>query len=93
MTALTVNQGVVRSSRTGAANKNHRVIFGDFLCGRSSSGRAPPCQGGGSEFEPRRPLHLATAPQKQSLLRGCFVFSKTGLESCRSACYNKGNTA
>ena len=25
-------------------------------CGRSSSGRAPPCQGGGSEFEPRRPL-------------------------------------
>ena len=27
-----------------------------FLCGRSSSGRAPPCQGGGSEFEPRRPL-------------------------------------
>ena len=28
------------------------------LCGRSSSGRAPPCQGGGSEFEPRRPLHF-----------------------------------
>ena len=27
------------------------------ICGRSSSGRAPPCQGGGSEFEPRRPLH------------------------------------
>ena len=26
------------------------------ICGRSSSGRAPPCQGGGSEFEPRRPL-------------------------------------
>ena len=25
-------------------------------CGHSSSGRAPPCQGGGSEFEPRRPL-------------------------------------
>ena len=28
------------------------------LCGRSSSGRAPPCQGGGSEFEPRKPLHF-----------------------------------
>ena len=28
------------------------------MCGRSSSGRAPPCQGGGSEFEPRRPLHM-----------------------------------
>ena len=26
------------------------------LCGCSSSGRAPPCQGGGSEFEPRHPL-------------------------------------
>ena len=27
------------------------------ICGFSSSGRAPPCQGGGSEFEPRHPLH------------------------------------
>ena len=27
-------------------------------CGCSSSGRAPPCQGGGSEFEPRQPLHM-----------------------------------
>ena len=26
------------------------------FCGHSSSGRAPPCQGGGSEFEPRCPL-------------------------------------
>ncbi len=26
------------------------------FCGSSSSGRAPPCQGGGSEFEPRLPL-------------------------------------
>ena len=30
------------------------------MCGFSSSGRAPPCQGGGSEFEPRNPLHTAT---------------------------------
>ena len=28
------------------------------ICGFSSSGRAPPCQGGGSEFEPRNPLHV-----------------------------------
>ena len=28
------------------------------ICGISSSGRAPPCQGGGSEFEPRIPLHI-----------------------------------
>ena len=27
------------------------------ICGHSSSGRAPPCQGGGSGFEPRHPLH------------------------------------
>ena len=26
------------------------------MCGFSSSGRAPPCQGGGSEFDPRNPL-------------------------------------
>ena len=30
-----------------------------FSCGFSSSGRAPPCQGGGSEFEPRNPLQSA----------------------------------
>ena len=32
---------------------------GTSFCGFSSSGRAPPCQGGGSEFEPRNPLHFA----------------------------------
>ena len=31
---------------------------GTILCGFSSSGRAPPCQGGGSGFEPRNPLHF-----------------------------------
>ena len=31
------------------------------ICGFSSSGRAPPCQGGGSEFEPRRPLQKIKA--------------------------------
>ncbi len=30
--------------------------------GFSSSGRAPPCQGGGSEFEPRNPLHFFVRP-------------------------------
>ncbi len=28
------------------------------ICECSSSGRAPPCQGGGSEFEPRHSLHV-----------------------------------
>ena len=32
------------------------MIRRDKICGCSSSGRAPPCQGGGSEFEPRQPL-------------------------------------
>ena len=30
------------------------------ICGFSSSGSAPPCQGGGSEFEPRKPLQKRT---------------------------------
>ena len=38
------------------------------VCGRSSSGRARPCQGRGSEFEPRRPL------QKEYPIRQDGVF-------------------
>ena len=38
-------------------------------CGCSSSGRAPPCQGGGSEFEPRRPLQ---SNRIGTHLRSCF---------------------
>ena len=37
--------------------KRSFVLKSTVFCGLSSSGRAPPCQGGGSEFEPRRPLH------------------------------------
>ena len=32
------------------------LLYSLLFCERSSSGRAPPCQGGGSEFEPRRSL-------------------------------------
>ena len=58
-----------RQSSAGAGPITFLINFGKALdnppsldynnpqtCGRSSSGRAPPCQGGGSEFEPRRPL-------------------------------------
>ena len=31
---------------------------GTIVCGSSSVGRAPPCQGGGRESEPRLPLHF-----------------------------------
>ena len=36
----------------------HMVSNREPRCGCSSSGRAPPCQGGGSEFEPRHPLQF-----------------------------------
>ena len=36
------------------------AIISNVPCGCSSSGRAPPCQGGGSEFEPRHPLHKSS---------------------------------
>ena len=36
--------------------------------GRSSSGRAPPCQGGGSEFEPRRPLQKITPRHRRGVI-------------------------
>ena len=45
--------------------------FGVAICGCSSSGRAPPCQGGGSEFEPRHPLHKK---KKQMLTHLLFLF-------------------
>ena len=42
--------------------ENPRVVgsipTGGTICGFSSFGRAPPCQGGGSEFEPRHSLHF-----------------------------------
>ena len=43
------------SQRIALARKNQ-------ICGCSSSGRAPPCQGGGSGFEPRHPLQNKRTP-------------------------------
>ena len=48
----TENPRVVGSIPTGGTTC--KSLAG--ICGHSSSGRAPPCQGGGSEFEPRCPL-------------------------------------
>ena len=47
----TENPRVVGSIPTGGTTIKLKIS------GFSSSGRAPPCQGGGSEFEPRNPLH------------------------------------
>ena len=54
----TENPRVIGSIPIGGTTfqKNRDLFF--RICGRSSSGRAPPCQGGGSEFEPRRPLQM-----------------------------------
>ena len=41
------------------------------ICGCSSSGRAPPCQGGGSEFEPRQPLQKTK--HRLSVDAFCFI--------------------
>ena len=43
------------------------------ISGFSSSGRAPPCQGGGSEFEPRNPLQTS---KTASLAGSGFVLHK-----------------
>ena len=48
------------------------------VCGRSSSGRARPCQGRGSEFEPRRPLQKETPSVRMVFL---FGMSRAGWNS------------
>ena len=51
------------------------LLYSLLFCERSSSGRAPPCQGGGSEFEPRRSLQ-----KKERQPFGCLsFFLKKGL--------------
>ena len=50
----TENPRVVGSIPTGGTKDMNSAFIS--IRGFSSSGRAPPCQGGGSEFEPRNPL-------------------------------------
>ena len=61
--------------------ENPRVVgsipTGGTICGFSSFGRAPPCQGGGGGFEPRNPLHtrariIVPVFFKQRQPQGCF---------------------
>ena len=55
---------------SGALRRMSSSLFArttQAACGSSSVGRAPPCQGGGRESEPRLPLHnLAGVAQWQS---------------------------
>ena len=61
--------------------------FGVAICGCSSSGRAPPCQGGGSEFEPRHPLHK----KKSRCICICFSFCYTVTMATHIFSFPKGN--
>ena len=49
------------------------AIISFVACRCSSSGRAPPCQGGGSEFEPR---HLLQNKRTAKRLSFCFGFRR-----------------
>ena len=49
---------LVRTLACHARGRRFEPDSGRQKCGCSSSGRAPPCQGGGSGFEPRHPLHV-----------------------------------
>ena len=58
--------------------KRRRSVRILFVRGHSSSGRAPPCQGGGSEFEPRCPLQSETG----HLTLGVLFFSTEKRTRC-----------
>ena len=85
-----------------------RILTGRFplgiiksSCGFSSSGRAPPCQGGGSEFEPRNPLQGSSFIEEPFSVRkrqredamkndqSVACEEKTGLHLCRFDQYSK----
>ena len=69
----TENPRVIGSIPIGGTSQGNPAGFP--ICGRSSSGRAPPCQGGGSEFEPRRPLQyeaIVDAEMQKRWLFCCF---------------------
>ena len=59
-------------------NPLHEFVL---FCGFSSSGRAPPCQGGGSEFEPRNPLQRLLHKRQPFF---CSVVSERHLAKCES---------
>ena len=48
------------------------------ICGCSSSGRAPPCQGGGSGFEPRHPLQVKSICNADAFLFCIFSVLSRG---------------
>ena len=64
-------------------------------CECSSSGRAPPCQGGGSEFEPRHSLQNKNGLRKQSVFIlewgiGVELAASTSSTRCAALTFNPG---
>ena len=57
-------------------------LFAPLFCGRSSVGRAPPCQGGRREFESLRPLHFRIASRCDT--RRFFVPKHAGMRDLHS---------
>ena len=61
------------------------------ICGFSSSGRAPPCQGGGSEFEPRNPLQKSIGDLSGAFF-ACWKNRRGRAEILPFFCHREGET-
>ena len=57
-----------------------RHDFVKIICGFSSFGRAPPCQGGGGGFEPRNPLQKEIGHPLELFSKGQFCKNTVYLE-------------
>ena len=64
--------------RTENPRVDGSIPSGGTNCGFSSFGRAPPCQGGGSEFEPRNPLQEVIRDALASLITIKAKYNKYG---------------
>ena len=73
-----------RKSRKCGVDKHAFMRYNQpCVCGRSSSGRARPCQGRGSEFEPRRPLQKEAPSLRMVLLFACSAALTVVSAGCR----------
>src|SRR5438034_11553235 len=55
-----------REQLKGCVSRVARHYYSLLKCGCSSVGRAPPCQGGRREFEPRHPLQPSLGAERKS---------------------------
>ena len=62
-----------------------------IVCGFSSSGRAPPCQGGGSEFESRNPLQQKAQGISPCAFFVCSIFARDSNRAIRQDSNSPGD--